>query len=214
MSFIQNLIAGTVVIPKASGNGIKVDLAAPTFGWRDMIGPVGQSNTGSTKPTQAVYMTNIKQFQYEVGNEAYVSFHMPHDYVEGTDIFFHYHWSHNVTTVTGGSVTFGYNVTYSKGHNQAAFAAAKTGTVVGNASTTRYQHIITELQLSAASPSAAQLTTTNLEVDGLIIMTAKVTANNITVSDGGVPDPFIHFVDIHYQSSGIATKQKAPPFFV
>jgi hypothetical protein len=25
--------------------------------------------------------------------------------------------------------------------------------------------------------------------------------------------PFLHYVDIHYQSTGIGTKQKSPPFW-
>ena len=37
--------------------------------------------------------------------------------------------------------------------------------------------------------------------------------NNIT-SGGAVPDIFVHYVDIHYQTSGlIGTKAKAPDFY-
>ena len=73
--------------------------------------------------------------------------------------------------------------------------------------------MIAEIQLSAASPTASQIDTDDLEVDGLILCRTYLSANNITVSGGGVPDPFLHFVDIHYQSTGIPTKNKAPNFY-
>jgi heme-degrading monooxygenase HmoA len=51
------------------------------------------------------YIGNIKQPHFAEGQDGFVSFHMPHDYVPGTEMFIHVHWSHNSTIVTGGSVT-------------------------------------------------------------------------------------------------------------
>jgi hypothetical protein len=98
--------------------------------------------------------------------------------------------------------------------NQAAFIAPITTTVVsGTTAATLYQHYITEVQLSAASPSASQLDSDDLEVDGLILVRAYFSANDITVVSGQKPAPFLHFVDVHYQSTGIGTKNKAPSFW-
>ena len=108
---------------------------------------------------------------------------------------------------------WGFEVTYAKGHQQAAFAAPITTTVQQNANATVYYHHIAEVQLSATTPSGSQLDSDDLEVDGLILVRAYLSANNITVSAGSVPAPFLHMVDIHYQSTGIGTKQKAPNFY-
>lgn len=192
--------------------GIKVDQANPDWPWHDLIGPVRTRGVGATDPNDATYRGNIKAYQFAVNDEAWLEFHIPHDYAPGTDIFIHAHWSHISATVTGGSVTWGYDATFSKGHDQAAFPAPVNLTVVGNASTTQYQHIITEIQLSAASPTASQLDSDDLEVDGLLLVRVYLSANNITDSVA-VPDPFLHFVDIHYQSTDIGTKNKAPDFW-
>lgn len=204
-----------VIFPKASGNGIKVEKAAPTFGFADIIGDQFSKNTGATKPTLVAYNGVINSWQFAAGDEAYITFHIPHDYVKGTDIFLHIHWSHIGTLVTGGTLTFKATSIYSKSHNQAAFPGTPaSGTFAGTASTTQYQHILSEVQYSASSPSGLQVDTDLLEPDGVIEMTFEVDANNITVSSGGVPDPFIHYVDIHYQTTGlIGTKDKAPDFY-
>lgn len=201
------------ILDKASGNGIKIDTTTPTFGWRDLRAEIRTRGVGATDPNDTTYIGNVKAYSFAVNDEAWIEFHIPHDYVKGTDILLHYHWSHNSAVVTGGSITLGADVTYAKGHDQIAFAATVNPTLSPNASTTQYQHMVSEVQLSAASPSAAQIDTDDLEPDGLILARVYLSANNIT-SDGAVPDPFIHEVDIHYQSTNIATKQNAPDFYV
>lgn len=205
-------IVGDVILPKTSGNGIKVDNAVPTFGWRDLRAEIRTRGVGSSDPNDATYIGSIKAYSFSVGDEAWIEFHIPHDYVAGTDIHLHFHWSHNSANVTGGSVTWGADVTYAKGHDQAAFVATVNPTLVANASTTQYRHLIPEVQLSASTPSATQIDTDNLEPDGIILIRVYLSANNIT-SSNGAPDPFLHEVDVHYQSTNIATKDKVPDFY-
>lgn len=204
-------LTGSLSLPKTAGEGVLIENA---YGWHDMLGPINVRDTTSpTNPSYNVYRGGIRAYQFAVNDEAFVEFHMLHDYAPGTDIYIHVHWSHAATTVTGGSVTWGFEVSYAKGHNQAAFSAPVTASVLQTASTTQYQHMIAEVQLSAASPSASQIDTDNLEVDGVILVRAYLQANAMTVSGGGVPEPFLHLVDIHYQSTGITTKNKAPGFY-
>lgn len=207
------LISGEfLILDKASGNGIKVDTTTPTFGWRDLRAEIRTRGVGATDPNDTTYIGNVKAYSFAVNDEAWIEFHIPHDYVLGTDILLHFHWSHNSAIVTGGNITLGADVTYAKGHDQAAFAATVNPTLTPNASTTQYQHMVSEVQLSASAPGAAQLDTDDLEPDGLILARVFLSANNIT-SGGAVPDPFIHEVDVHYQSTNIATKQNAPDFY-
>ena len=207
------ITADTLILNKATGKGIKIDTASPTFGWRDLLGQPTALNVGASKPTFAVYRDTLLQYQFAAGDEEYFEFHIPHDYVGGTDIHLHFHWSHTGTLVNGGTVTWEYEMSYSKSHNQAAFPASVTGTVVGTASTTQYQQILSEGQVSAASPSGSQIDTDDLEPDGVILLRIGVQTNGITVSGGGVPDPFLHYVDVHYRSTNISTKDKAPDFY-
>lgn len=200
-----------IVLPKTSGKGIKIDAAAPTFGWRDITGEITNAG-GANKPTSQTYRGGIDQFQFAAGDESIIRYHIPHDYVPGTDIHLHVHWSHISAIVTGGTITFTVEASYAKGHNQAAFSAPVIDTFTGTASTTQYQHIVSEVQFSASSPAGLQLDTDDLEPDGVILIRLEMTTNDIT-SGGAVPDPFIHEVDVHYQSTNMATKNKAPDFY-
>lgn len=193
--------------------GIKVDIDDPAFPWHDLLGDIQARGTGPTDPNWATYRGNIKQYQFTVGDEVWNIYHIPHDYVPNSALYLHVHWSHIATTVTGGSVTWGWDVTYAKGHNQAAFPATVNPTLVCDASTTQYQHIISEFQLSDVSPSGTQIDSTQIEPDGVILLRTYLSANDITVSGGGTPEPFLHYVDLHFQSTGIGTKQKDPNFW-
>ncbi len=208
-------VNGHIVFPKASTNGIKVDLATPTFGFADIIGDQFSKNTGGTRPTLTTYNGAVQAWLFGVADEAYISYHIPHDYVAGTEIFLHIHWSHIATTVTGGTVTFKATSIYAKAHNQAPFQSVPAvGTFIGTSSTVQYQQILSEASYSASTPTGIQVDQDGLEPDGVIEMTFEVDANNLTVSGGPVPDVFVHFVDIHYQTTGIiGTKDKAPDFY-
>lgn len=202
-----------IVLPKTSGTGIKIDTASPTMGWRDITQDISVRGIGGTDPAFNVYINGIRQQQFSVNDECFLEIHIPHDWDPTTDLHIHAHWSHNATTVTGGSVTWAFECTTAKGFNQAAFAATVTPTAQQNASTTRYQHMIAETQLTAASPSASQIARSAIEVDGVVLCRAYLSANAMTVSGGGVPEPFLHFVDLHYQTTNIGTKNKAYPFY-
>lgn len=202
-----------IILPKASGQGVKVDTTTPTFGWRDITSRISVRGIGGTDPAYNLYRGGIRQYQFTAADEVFGEYHMPHDWAPGTDVYLHFHWSHIATTVTGGNVIWGAEVTWAKGFDQAPFQVPITFTVQQNASTTQYQHMIAEGQLTAASPSAGQIDTDNLEVDGVFLMRAYLSANNMTVSGGGVPEPFLHFVDMHYQSTNVGTKAKAGPGF-
>jgi len=205
-------INGMLVLPKTEGQGIKVDTATPTFGWHDMKGKIETHGVGANEPVFNVYRNGLRSYEFNnVGDESFIEFHMPHDYATGTDMFIHAHWSHhNASTITTGSLTWDFELTYAKGHNQAAFPASVTPTVTHDASVTnvpQYQHMISEVQMSASSPSGTQIDTDDLEIDGLVLCRVALSAN--TMAD----NPFLHFVDIHYQSTNIATKNKAPNFY-
>lgn len=204
-----------IIFQKASGKGIKIGTTAPTFGFADLLGDQFSKNTGATKPVLTAYNGVVQAWKFSAGDEAYITYHIPHDYVLGTDIFLHIHWSHIGTFVSGGTLTFKATSIYAKGHNQAAFTGTPAaGTFAGTPSTTQYQHILTETQYSASSPLGLQVDTDLLEPDGVIELTFEVDANNLTVSEGAVPDPFVHYVDVHYQTTGlIGTKAKAPDFY-
>lgn len=188
--------------------------AGAVNGWRDLIGDITPKTTGPGAPTLDVITGNIRGFRYSVGDDGDVVYHVPHDYVPGTDLFLHPHWTHNGTNISGSFVITFY-VTYAKGHQQASFHAQKTLTITDGSlditNTPALYHRIPEAQLSTVGGSASQLDTSLIEVDGLILVHYDVTT--IPTITGGTGEPFILTLDIHYQSNSKGTLNKAPDFY-
>lgn len=201
-----------LVLPKTSGIGIKVDTATPTFPWFDLEGVMLFDPAGANSPDYTTYQTGISQMRFVANDQVTIVFHMPHDWAPGTDVQAHVHWSHNGTAVSGNAV-FTIGATYAKGHNQANFPATKTQTITyattDITTTPQRRHRIDEIQLSDATGSGNYLNRGDFEPDGLILINVQLTT--LPTITGG--DLFVHHCDLHYQSTGIGTKQKAPNFY-
>ena len=207
-----------LVFPKESGKGVKVDQVSPSFGWRDLLGRVSVRGTGAADPALTIYRGSNRQFQFSnaITNEVFLEIHLPHDYVMGSDVYLHTHWSQIAVDSGGpagvpGNVKWSFDLLYAKGHNQGAFSAPITAFVTQTASGTQYQHMIAEVQISSSTPSATQLSSSTLEPDGVLLV--RVWRNPNDAADTLNQAPFLHFADLHYQSTSIGTKQKAPDFY-
>ena len=191
------------VISHEKGDGIYLNIGDPRYGWHDMLSYITVDTGAATgKPTFTSLVGNIKKYQFKVGDECFHMFHVLHDYAPGTDWYIHAHWTQN-QPVTSGSVTWQFEASYAKGYSQAQFTSpAKVLTVTQIASTTPLTHQIAETQLTNPGGTGGLGNSNNLETDG-IMMVRTTLLNNTT----GV-DPFLLFVDVHYQSTGIPTKNK------
>lgn len=199
------IYAETAVLGNASGTGIKVDLDTPDWGWRDITSDIQARGVGASDPTFAAYgATALRAYSFSAGTEqeVFMSFHMPHDYVPGTAIYFHAHWSNAAATPDTRNVVWGFDYSFAKGHNQQAFPAFTPITVTQASPATRYWHNIAE---------TAAVTITGLEVDGLILV--RVYRKAADAADTCSDAVFLHTADIHYQSTNMATKGKAPSFY-
>jgi len=209
---VQTLTNKVVAPTSLIMTGTQIDgmkIGTPTtnsYGWYDLLGNIAvDQNQG--KPDFNIYRGNIKGYQFSVGNYVFVEFHLTHDYVFGTDLYIHTHWSHNQAGVSG-NVTWSFEMTYAKGHGQAPFSAPVTVNVTQAASATQYMHLIAETTASSSGGVGGKLVTENIETDGIILVRVSLLSNTTGVN------PFLHFVDMHYQSTNIPTKNKAPNFFV
>ena len=204
-----------MVVSAISGNGILLDTTAPTYGWRDITGQI-IPDTAATAPAKATFRGGtIGAYAFGSGDQCDIPFHIPHDYVPRTDIFAHVHWSHNGTSISGPAV-FTVTATTAKGFAQAIFPAEKSQTITYQttdiATTPRYIHRVDEIQLSNNGGTGNFINTNDIEVDGLILL--NVTMTTLPTIGGGSPNEvFIFQIDLHYQSTNIATKNKAPSFY-
>jgi len=205
-------LTGNISLPKASGTAIQIDGG---YGWRDLVGNVIPRSTGLNAPVLKNYIGAIRLFSYAAGDIGDITFHMPHDYAPGTDMYIHVHWGHNGTAITG-TFQVDFNITYAKGFGQASFTTPVTPSLsvasLNITNSPQHIHRVDEIKISSAGGSSTQLNTNNLEVDGLVLVTYTTTTIP-SISGGASATPFIMSIDIHYQSTGLATKNKAPNFY-
>ena len=211
------------VFSQKQGKGIKVGISAPTFGWKDLLGQIVPAGTGGVPTSMPIRGTGTHNYAYsfQTNDQLYdITFHMPHDYVPNTDIFFHVHWTHAGSAISG-SLVLNWYFTYCKGYNQSGqtFYAEKnvtqTVTTTNVTNFPQYGHFINEFQISNAGGDSTHLDTSALEVDALIkVGMVASTIPTISGSPGGSSNnPFILMADIHYQSTQMATFNKNAPFY-
>lgn len=207
-----------LILEKSAQSGIMVDTGTPTYPWADLLGLVQPRASAPNQATLEVFRGGqVREWAFAAGDRADLRFHIPHDYVVGSDMYIHVHWSHIGTAISGNAV-MNFYISYAKGHNQAIFSAEKNVSITYNtvniATTPQYIHRIDEVAFTSAGGSATLLDRNLIEVDGLLLVNFDFTTiPTITGSAGNINRPFVFYVDIHYQSTGVGTKNKAPGFY-
>ena len=216
-------INGNLILDKTQGNGIKVDVLDPTWGWRDIISNI-YIRTSANDPDWATYRSTLSAYRFTNGaavREAFVNFHIPHDYVPSTDMFIHVHWSQIVVDTGGtagipGSSEWHFDVSYANGHGipggiSDPFITPKFIAVVQQGSTTKYGHMIAEAQFTNNGGDTTHIDRNLIQADGILLV--RVWRDSGVIPDTLNQSPFVHFVDVHYQSTNLSTKNKAPNFY-
>jgi hypothetical protein len=189
-------------VSASSGDGILLDTTAPTFGWRDITGEIVTRGVGATDPSwDQIGSSAFYAYHFALNDVCWMCYHIPHDYVPGTDIYFHVHWipSGTNTQVVKWSVDY----MYAKGHNQANFTVAGSNTTIEQAPPgSAYRHMVSE---------SVAITIPTIEVDGILYVKYTRVTNGATDNTDSI---FMLTSDVHYQSTNIATKNKSPGFYV
>lgn len=212
------VFTGNVVTEKTAGIGMKLGTAVTnSFGWNDLIGILSHAKGGVSPVLSPVIGGQIQEYAYAVGEQGGNAYHIKHDHLPNSDTFIHIHWLHNGTAISGNLVVTFY-VTYAKSHNQAAFTAEKVITLTVPTpdilTIPQYRHMLSEIQLSSLTPTANQLDSALLEPDGEILLHMNITTAPTTVGASRLNSIFILHADIHYQTTGVATINRTPNFYI
>jgi hypothetical protein len=176
-------------------------------GWNDLVQDV-TVRTGSNAPSPTIFIGGISAYEFSptTMNECFVNFHMRHDYIAGTMVYPHVHWSHN--TDAAGVVRWGFEYTLARRNDSTGvvtFASPSTLYIEHTVSLGEsYQHHVNE------AADGLGIDGTNLQEDALIICRVFRDATHINDT---YPDP-IHLltVDIHYECNTLSTPLRVPPF--
>ena len=197
------VIDGTLYLAPEETEGIKIgDDSTGAYGWNDITSEVIVRGVGASDPTWSIINGGaFSAYKFGVGKKCWMSFHLPHDYAKGTDIYLHAHWIPDGTDTN--SVKWQFTYSYAHGHNQAAFLLASPDVisaeqVVGG---TIYQHYVTE---------TTAITIPDMEPDGIIEVAIERVTNGGTNNTDGI---FLLTCDVHYQSTGVATLNRSPNFY-
>lgn len=199
------VVADQLILPKEVFHGIQIDIDNPNWGWHDLVGSIEVRSGTANSPSFIDYTgTHIKAFAFSANtmNECFIVYHVPHDYVPGTAIHMHVHWSNAAVTPDTGDVIWGFEYMWAQGYSQQVWQFAPIVLVTQPSSSTRYMHQIIE---------TGPLTLAGLEVDSLICVRVFRDASNVL--DTCLDQVFAHMSDIHYQSTNMATKNKNVNFY-
>lgn len=225
-TFAGEKLSDNLVLPKTSGKGIQVEEASPTFPWRDITGSITARGTGANNPPWNAYRGSINAYEFNAlpgtMKEVWITLHLPHDYLPGSDLYIHTHWSQNVVDTGGaagvpGVVKWYFAISYADGFGTPGgaadpFTAPIIVSVTQQASTTQYGHMIAEAQFTNNGGTGGLIDSNTISVDGLLLI--RCYRDSADAADTLNQSPFLHMVDVHYQSTNIGTKGRAPNFYV
>ena len=181
--------------------------------WHDINGELIAKTTGAGTPTMQVVRTNARAYAFAAGDSIDTIFHIPHDYVEGTDVSIHVHWTHSGTSISG-SLVLTHDFTYQSAYGTGIFPVDKTLTQTiltpSIALIPQFSHRSDSVPLSVKIPTASLLGTNELRRGGMMLV--KTTATTIPTIAGSavINRPYLLSVNLHYQSSGSGTTTPRP----
>lgn len=199
----QGLSSGDVQVPKAAGHGIKVDTEKPTFGWRDITGAIETRGLGATDPDWAQIGSSVMSaYKFALNDVCWITFHVPHDYLPDSDFFLHVHFLPDGTNAN--PVKWQFDWMYADGHGQQPFPVGSivSDTAQQTVNGTQYMHYVTETDAQSGA---------GIEPDGIIYVKMSRITNGATDNTDGI---FVLTLDVHYQTTNVGTKNRAPNFYL
>lgn len=213
--------ADELVLPNRKGEGaIKVDHNAPTWTWRDLTGILRPDPVGVNAPTLAAFRGGkCRAYAFSATDMIDCEFHVPHDMVLSEDApsaYLHFHWTHNGTAISG-TLAATATATYGTGHYLGTFGAEKEFTYSKStpniATIPQYIHGIEEVEIARWGGGTGLYDLADWEVDGLLMVNFEVTGIP-TITGGSRNEPFMLHLDLHYASTNIGTRNRAPDFWL
>ena len=215
--FVGETTVEYLVLPNKMGEGaIKVDRDVPSYTWRDITGVLRPDPNGVDAPTLAAFRGgSCRGYAFSAGDRIDCEFHIPHDIVLASDapsLYLHFHWTHNGTAISGALEATAYT-TYGTGHYVGTFGAEKSfafsKSTPNIATIPRYVHGIEEVEIARQGGMTGGYDLSDITIDGLLIVDLTVTTIP-TITGGSRAEPWILHVDLHYASTNVGTKNRAP----
>lgn len=198
------LVNTTGLVNMTSDFKIQVDgYVGHKIGWRDLVAPFTSTSAGAAAPVLVTLPNGIRMYRFGVGDSMHTSYHVDHDYAEGTNAYHHVHWFPETAMPEGTTVTWRIHYVIAKGHNQGesmlapraffdvVYTSPVGGTVIGD-------HIVSE----ASDAQSYSLK----EPDTIILAEVELLSKTFAGNVFGIQ------ADLHYLSDREVTISKKPNF--
>jgi len=209
-------MSGSLSLPGTQTSAILLD---DIYGWHDLKGEVMPHTFGLYAARRIPFLNTVTAWAHPPSARGDVTYHLPHDYTPGTNLYIHVHWGHNGTNISG-NFKVNFDISYARRGPQTLISEWTTpihsSLLISNVDileVPRYDHRVDEILLSTPGGAPNLLNTDMIEVDGVIVVNYQVEE---IPSIGGSPSenyPFIFYIDIHYQTTNIGTVLKDPGFY-
>lgn len=175
------------------------------LGWKDLVAPFTNASAGAAAPLLQTLANGVRLYRFNAGDSMHVSYHVNHDYAEGTKAYHHVHWFPEIAMIAGDTVTWRVYYIVAKGHNQGdsftesrnffdiTYTSPVGGTIAGD-------HIVTE-----SSDIQAYLLK---EPDTVVLAEIQLLSKTFAGDVYGIQ------ANLHYQSDREVTVSKRPNFNV
>ena len=176
-------------------------------GWADLTAILNNSNAAGLSPPawKSMGANGHYGLHFTAGESAFCVFHVPHGWA-GTLSYPHVHFLVDIALTAGDTITWKLHYTVARRghehHTGESLTGARTTltlTYTADGNEVAGEHIVIEDDTQ---------TIDMLEVDALVIMEVEMDAATVT----GTEEIFGLMCDIHYESDGMLTKEKAPKF--
>ena len=216
--FSELVIGDTVGIRSVNGNlefktltlngdiytetGTLLQLGAETKrdGWNDFLGSAGAAAKGNAAPVSTLISGHMMDV-WAIGDYKTFDLHILHELKVATKVFPHVHWR-AMTAAPNTAHKVQFDITYSVGKNYAGapFTNNVTISLTDNPTGFNFNEII------ESSLAQAFL----VDIDDIVTYTVKRVTPTTGTSYAG--DVVINYVDFHFESDFILTKERNAPF--
>lgn len=190
-----------------SGSDDQVGITGlPTYeaGWRDLVSPFNRVSLGGSAPTLTTLANGVRLYRFSSGDSVHSTYHVDHDYQQGSNAYHHVHWFSDAAMNPGDTVTWRISYVLARGHHQGDSLlnsrVVQDITLVADGSEIAGEHLISEMSDLQAYNILEPDTTVLAEIELL----SKTTSGNI----------FGLQADLHYLTDTVATVGKKPDFDV
>jgi len=168
--------------------------------WNDAnVGAAMLSLPAAGQPDEDEYVdengddTGISTWAYAIGEKSSGSIEIPHDYKEGSDLYFHLHWQ-GIAAPAGGTDNVNWQLTYTVGQFNEALGAPATIT----------KEIAIDVQYDFKITAFDAITGTNFNMGDQFLFTIERIAAS---ADDYAGDCLVSTVGLHYECDTLGSRQ-------